>query len=86
MLHIKYPGRAGQRVQAFAGFGPLLLEEEQMISKSWACGLSAALVFSILFSPMAEARGHRGGHHGHRRCGMHSHIDYGTNKCVRNHS
>ena len=86
MRPIKYPGRVGQRVQAFAAFGPLLLEEEQMISKSWACGLSAALVFSILFSSMAEAKGHHGGgRHGHRRCGMHSHIDYGTNRCVRNH-
>ena len=58
-----------------------------MISKSWAFGLSVALVFSIVFSSMAEAKGHHGGgRHGHRRCGMHSHIDYGTSRCVRNHS
>ena len=60
-----------------------------MIIKSLACSLSAAMVFLVLFSPLAEARGRGGGHHGgrhnHRPCRMHSHRDFGTNMCVRNH-
>jgi hypothetical protein len=52
-----------------------------MICKSMTVGLAAAFLFSVLFSPIAEASGHRGGHH---RCAMHSHLDYGTNHCVKN--
>jgi len=33
-----------------------------MIIKSLACSLSAAMVFLVLFSPLAEARGRGGGH------------------------
>ncbi len=61
--------------------GPVRYKELRMICKSMTIGLAAAFLFSVLLSPIAEARGHRGGHH---RCAMHSHLDYGTNHCVKN--
>jgi hypothetical protein len=53
-----------------------------MTIKALAVMLGLALCLTSVLGPAAEARG-RGSH---RHCGMHSHIDYGTTMCVRNHS
>ena len=58
-----------------------------MMIKTLATIMGLAFCLTTVLGPVAEARGHHGGgHHGHRHCRMHSHMDFGTNRCVRNHS